>query len=148
MRTLVSPMILAGGLMAQEGPACTERTIKGSYGFTFIGTRPASPAPGAPIVEGRGVGIRIFDGQGSFAEVSSVKSVNNPALVDNRFSGTYKNQPGFHGNGTPRCAGYARRRIPVRRGQERQRDLLHSRKPDRTDDSNACRPTVKLRGVR
>ena len=93
MRSLVSLMILAGGLTAQEGRTCTERTIKGSYGLTFMGARPASPAPGAPIVEGRGVGIRIFDGQGSFTEVTSVKSVNNPAVVDNPLSGTYKMNP-------------------------------------------------------
>jgi hypothetical protein len=86
-------MILAGGLTAQEEPACTERTIRGSYGFTFIGARPASPAPGAPIVEGRGVGIRTFDGQGNFTSVVSVKGVNTPALLDQTDSGTYKMNP-------------------------------------------------------
>ncbi|HZO54155.1 MAG TPA: hypothetical protein VFB63_15690 [Bryobacteraceae bacterium] len=93
MRTLVSLMILAGGLQAQEGRMCTERTIMGSYGFTFVGARPASPAPGAPIVEGRGVGIRIFDGQGNFTEVASVKGVNTPAAIDQPNSGTYKVNP-------------------------------------------------------
>jgi len=93
MRTLVCLMILTGGLTAQEGRTCTDRTIKGSYGFTFIGARPASPAPGAPIVEGRGVGIRIFDGQGNFTEVASVKGVNTPAVIDQPNSGTYKVNP-------------------------------------------------------
>ena len=84
MRTCLFLTFLAGVLHAQvrEGRICTERTIQGSYGFTFTGARPASPAPGAPIVEGRGVGIRIFDGQGNFTEVASVKGVNTPALID------------------------------------------------------------------
>ena len=121
MRTLVSLMILAGGLEAQEGPACTERTIRGSYGFTFTGARPASPAPGAPIVEGRGVGIRIFDGQGNFTEVSSVKSVNTPALIDNRFSGTYKINPDCTGTAfllVPGMPAAEFRFVVVKKGKE------------------------------
>ena len=97
MRTCLFLTFLAGVLHAQggarEGRICTERTIQGSYGFTFSGTRPASPAPGAPIVEGRGVGIRIFDGQGNFTEVASVKGVNTPASIDQPASGTYKINP-------------------------------------------------------
>jgi hypothetical protein len=94
MRTCLFLTCLASVLHAQGGPresrACTERTIQGSYGYTFMGTRPASLAPDAPIVEGRGVGIRIFDGQGNFTQVDSVKGVNTPALVDQPASGTYK----------------------------------------------------------
>ena len=97
MRTCVFLTFLAGILHAQGGAQerriCTERTIQGSYGYTFIGARPASPMPGAPIVEGRGVGIRIFDGQGNFTQVDSVKGVNTPALIDQPASGTYKINP-------------------------------------------------------
>ena len=93
MRICLFLTLLAGVVHAQGGRSCNERTIQGSYGFTFIGARPASPAPGAPIVEGRGVGIRIFDGQGNFTEVSSVKGVNTPALIDQPYSGTYKINP-------------------------------------------------------
>jgi hypothetical protein len=49
--------------------------------------------PGAPIVEGRGVGIRIFDGQGNFTQVDSIKGVNTPALIDQPASGTYRINP-------------------------------------------------------
>jgi hypothetical protein len=97
MRTCLFLTFFASVLHAQggapEGRICTERTIQGSYGFTFTGARPASPAPGAPIVEGRGVGIRIFDGQGNFTEVASVKGVNTPAAIDQPNSGTYKINP-------------------------------------------------------
>jgi hypothetical protein len=78
---------------APQGRMCNDRTIQGSYGFTFMGARPASSAPGAPIVEGKGVGIRIFDGQGNFTEVASVKGVNTPAVIDQPNSGTYRINP-------------------------------------------------------
>jgi len=121
MRILVCLMILAVGLTAQEGRTCTESTIKGSYGFTFMGSRPASPAPGAPIVEGRGVGIRFFDGQGNFTEVSSVKGVNTPAAVDNRFSGTYRINPDCTGTAfllVPGMPAAEFRFVVVKKGKE------------------------------
>src|SRR6516165_6778275 len=111
MRTLLLLAFLAAGLHAQggaqEGRTCTELTIKGSYGYTFTGAMPVSPAPGAPIVEGRGVGIRIFDGQGNFTQVDSIKVVNTPAAIDQPRSGTYKINPDCTGtafltvNGVP-----------------------------------------------
>ena len=93
MRTLLLLTFLASALHAQQLGTCTEHSIRGSYGYTFTGARPASPMPGAPIVEGRGVGIRIFDGQGNFTQVDSIKGVNTPALIDQPASGTYKINP-------------------------------------------------------
>ena len=126
MRTLLFLTFLAGVLHAQgddrEGRICTERTIKGSYGYTFTGTRPASPAPGAPIVEGRGVGIRIFDGQGNYTQVDSIKGVNTPALIDQPASGTYKINPDCTGTafltvaGMPGAAEF--RLVVVNKGKE------------------------------
>ena len=121
MRTLVCLTILAGGLMAQEGRTCTDRTIKGSYGFTFMGARPASPTPGAPIVEGRGVGVRVFDGQGGFTEVSTVKGVNTPAVIDQQYSGTYKVNPDCTGTAfliVPGMPSGEFRFVVVRNGKE------------------------------
>lgn len=127
MRTCLFVTFLAGVLHAQgaarEGRICTDRTIQGSYGFTFTGTRPASPAPGAPIVEGRGVGIRIFDGQGNFTEVASVKGVNTPASIEQPASGTYKINPDCTGTafltvpGMPGPAGEFRL-VVVNKGKE------------------------------
>ena len=125
MRTCLFLTFLAGVLHAQgarEGRICTERTIQGSYGFTFTGARPASPAPGAPIVEGRGVGIRVFDGQGNFTEVASVKGVNTPASIDQPASGTYKINPDCTGTafltapGMPGAAEF--RLVVVNKGKE------------------------------
>jgi hypothetical protein len=122
MRTLACLIVLASGLTAQEGQFCTERTIQGSYGLTFNGAMPASPAPGAPVIEGRGVGIRIFDGRGNFSEVVSIKSVNNPGFVDQSHSGTYTIKPDCTGTaflnvpGLPSAAEF--RFVVVKNGKE------------------------------
>jgi hypothetical protein len=76
-------------------------------------------------VEGRGVGIRIFDGQGNFTEVASVKGVNTPASIEQPASGTYQINPD--------CTGIAFLTVPrlpgppnsARRGQQREGDLFH-----------------------
>ena len=124
MRTCLFLTFLAGVLHAQGGGrVCNERTIQGSYGFTFMGARPASAAPGAPIVEGRGVGIRIFDGQGNFTEVATVKGVNTPASIEQQAFGTYKINPDCTGTafltvpGLPGPAGEFRL-VVVNKGKE------------------------------
>jgi hypothetical protein len=68
-------------------------TIKGSYGFKATFARPSSPAPGAPIMEAVGIGVRTFDGQGNFTGRDSIKSVNTPAVPDLAVSGTYNINP-------------------------------------------------------
>jgi hypothetical protein len=102
-----------------QGRICNDRTIQGSYGFTFTGARPANPMPGAPIVEGRGVGIRIFDGQGNFTEVASVKGVNTPAVIDQPNSGTYRVNPNCTGTAFLNVPGGAEFRfVVVNEGKE------------------------------
>jgi hypothetical protein len=71
---------------------------------------------------GRGVGIRIFDGQGNFTQVDSIKGVNTPALIDQPASGTYKMNPGCTGTafltvpGAPGAAEF--RFVVVNKGKE------------------------------
>jgi hypothetical protein len=119
MRTLLLLTFLTGVLHAHERN-CTERTIQGSYGYTFTGARPGSP--GAPIVEGRGVGIRIFDGQGNFTQVDSIKGVNTPAMVDQPASGTYKINPDCTGTAFLTVPGMSSsaefRLVVVKKGKE------------------------------
>ena len=102
----------------RQGRICNDRTIQGSYGFTFTGARPASTTPGAPIVEGRGVGIRIFDGQGTFTEVASFKGVNTPALIDQPNSGTYRINPDCTGTAFLNVGGAEFRFVVVNKGKE------------------------------
>jgi hypothetical protein len=111
--------ILHAQVGAPQVRTCNDRTIQGSYGFTFTGARPASSAPGAPIVEGRGVGIRIFDGQGNFSEVASVKVVNTPAVIDQPNSGTYRVNPDCTGTAFLNVPGGAEFRfVVVNEGKE------------------------------
>ena len=125
MRPLILLAFIAAVLHAegggQESRHCTERTVKGSYGYTFTGSRPASPAAGAPIIDGRGVGIRIFDGQGNFTQIDSIKAVNTPAMIDQPNSGTYKVNPDCTGTlflapGTPAAGEF--RFVIVNKGKQ------------------------------
>jgi hypothetical protein len=95
MRKLVLLALVTGTLYADEANSktCNAATIKGSYGYTASASRPASMIPGAPIVEGRILGRRTFDGQGNFTQVDSAKGVNMPALIDQPGSGTYTVNP-------------------------------------------------------
>ena len=50
MRTLLLMTILGSSLYAQESRSCSNATVKGTYGYTVNGTRPAGLVPGAPLV--------------------------------------------------------------------------------------------------
>ena len=124
MRTLLLAILMTGTGAANDAKSkpCTDKTIEGSYGYTFIGSRPTFPVPDSAIVEGRGVGIRIFDGQGNFTQIDSIKSVNRPALVDQSASGTYKVNSDCTGTlflNSPGAPGPAEFRfVIVRKGKE------------------------------
>jgi len=81
---------LESALYAEEEKACSERTLRGSYGFVATGFTPANPQPGAVVSQGFFLGIRKFDGQGNFTGTDSIKTVNMPAILDLPVSGTYK----------------------------------------------------------
>lgn len=106
MRTLLFLMSLGGVLHAAESRVCTARTIRGSYAYTLTATAPGGPYTRAPIVQGVGVGVRIFEGEGNFTQVVSIKGVNTRGIVDQPASGTYKpRKPGrTNGSGARRPA--------------------------------------------
>jgi hypothetical protein len=55
---------------AQDGPwTCSNRMVKGQYGFTLQGTKLGGPAPIGPQV---GVAMANFDGDGNLAQVDTV----------------------------------------------------------------------------
>ena len=101
----------------------TEDTVCGKEIRIIHRRQAGKPCTRAPIVEGRGVGIRIFDGQGNFTEIVSVKGVNTPALIDQRNFGTYKINPDCTGTafltvpGSPGPAGEFRL-VVVNNGKE------------------------------
>ena len=59
------------GLVYAEGnsQACTDRLIKGVYGFTLEGTKLGGPGPVGPQV---GVAMTQFDGHGNLTQIDTV----------------------------------------------------------------------------
>jgi hypothetical protein len=91
-------LVLAAAASAQQpddGKPCSNETLKGAYGGTISGTRPApSVIPGGPGFQGQleqGIGLIlwVFDGRGNFTQsISGKGSISGPAL-DTLVSGTY-----------------------------------------------------------
>jgi hypothetical protein len=69
-----------------RGKQCSEATVRGDYGIQIQGTR---PAPGG-IESVIGVGLRNYDGHGSFSQVSNVKGSLTGTVPDAQGSGTYE----------------------------------------------------------
>lgn len=85
---------LAGGSPAQPPlpHGCSVATLRGAYGFEWIGMRPVPAPPGTPPVTETftGVALRTFDGEGNFTQISNVKgSVVGLEAADIESSGTY-----------------------------------------------------------
>lgn len=90
-KTFVLLTALGAGLYAQDdhpNRRCSLNTIKGTYGFTIAGTRAVVASPGQ-FEQSIGVGIREYDGYGSFTQVDTSKGAIAGAAVDIHTSGTY-----------------------------------------------------------
>jgi hypothetical protein len=69
---------------------CTADTLHGAYGIQFQGTRPAlPPAPPGTVESFLGIGVRTYDGEGQFTQVSTVKGVVSGVAYDAQSTGTY-----------------------------------------------------------
>ena len=107
------PRPLAASLQEDDAFACNNQTLRGVYGLTINGTRPAPPPPtGTPnyipgtIEQLIGVGTRTFDGVGNFTQVTNEKGSLSGILFANRaLSGTYSVNSD--------CSGTLRLIIPV-----------------------------------
>ena len=98
--TFVLAAILAAGMGAsalgssgdrdhsRKTRACTNETLKGTYGIQIQGTRPS--APGGPIESLIGVVMREYDGLGQFTQVSNVKGSISGWVPDRVGGGTYE----------------------------------------------------------
>ena len=121
MRTLLVLTILGSSLYAQESRFCSNATVKGTYGYTVNGTRPAGLVPGAPLEQVMTVGVRNYDGQGNFTQIDTTKASMTAPTIDQRASGTYTINPDCTGtaiitiNGAP---GPEARFVVVNRGKE------------------------------
>jgi hypothetical protein len=103
-------LVLAATANAQQpddGKACGNETLKGSYGGAISGTRPApSIIPGGPGAPGQletsiGIILWVFDGRGNFTQTISGKGTISGHLPDLLVSGTYSVNANCMGTVTP-----------------------------------------------
>lgn len=81
-------MLATGALTAQDKKgACTNATMKGSFGYVVSGTRPSSPT--GPIEAFVGSVIRTFDGEGTFTQIDNIHGAVSGVVPDRPGRGTY-----------------------------------------------------------
>jgi hypothetical protein len=72
-----------------QGRVCSNATLRGDYGRLSSGIRPA-PANPAVTESFVGTGLRTYDGNGGFTEISSSHGQITPAIRDASGHGTYE----------------------------------------------------------
>jgi hypothetical protein len=93
---LAVPLVIGGVLIGKthgveaQGPACSERTLRGSYGIQMQGTRPIPPPLGGGFETVIGVVTRTFDGAGNFTQVDNIKGSVTGFAGDRPGFGTYQ----------------------------------------------------------
>jgi hypothetical protein len=105
--TLIACALLLGPVLAtgadtrdswhDEGFACSNATLRGNYGFTITGIRPA--ARGLPQVALVGSALTAFHGDGTFDQFDNL-NVNSPEVryqPDRPGTGTYSLNPDCSG---------------------------------------------------
>jgi hypothetical protein len=87
------------------GFSCTNETLRGKYGFTITGTRPA--VRGGPQVSVVGTALTTFHGDGNFDQVDNINidSSAAPFQPDRPGSGTYMLNPDCSGSMTLTAGG-------------------------------------------
>ena len=98
---VATPMMIVCALLAAGSSAradddtntmCTNRTLRGDYGFTIEGV--GGLPPGASINAIRGVAMGHFDGKGNYTQVDHVVANGTPPPVEwTPGSGPYKVNP-------------------------------------------------------
>ena len=89
---LVVTVALGSGAVdaAAQGNACSEATLRGTYGIQMEGTRPVPPGLGGGTESVIGVVVRTYDGQGNFTQSDNVKGSVTGITPDRPGSGTYE----------------------------------------------------------
>jgi hypothetical protein len=75
---LLTLMAVGSGYAQSDSPACTDKLIKGNYGFTLEGAKLGGPGPIGPQV---GVAMTQYDGEGGFTQIDSV-TINGVEVSD------------------------------------------------------------------
>jgi hypothetical protein len=66
---LLTLMAVGSGYAQSDSPACTDKLIKGNYGFTIEGNKLGGPGPIGPQV---GVAMTQYDGHGNLTQIDTV----------------------------------------------------------------------------
>ena len=83
-------LVLSAGSARAEGPACSEATLRGDYGFTVTGQILGGPTAG-PVT---GVAMTSFEGNGNLTQVDHIVHNGSLPAVDWRpGTGTYSLNP-------------------------------------------------------
>jgi hypothetical protein len=101
--SVLSFPVQAGGW--PEWEHCTNETLKGNYGFTITGIRPATP--GGPQVAVVGTALTTFHGDGTFDQFDNINvdSPADPLQPDRPGTGTYNLNPDCSGSMTLTAGG-------------------------------------------
>ena len=88
-----------------DGEHCTNETLRGNYGFTITGIRPATR--GGPQVAVVGTALTTFHGDGTFDQLDNINvdSATVPFQADRPGTGTYKLNPDCSGTMTLTAGG-------------------------------------------
>jgi hypothetical protein len=126
--TIAIPMMIVCGLLAlgpsaraepgDEDGACSNRTLRGDYGFAAEGL--ILPAPGV-VIPLRGVHMTHFDGKGTLTQMDSFVANGSPISDWTPVSGTYHINANCTGTMhlEPSTGGFVNLRIVVvRQGKE------------------------------
>jgi len=100
--SILSLPVQAGG---PDRGHCTNETLRGDYGFTITGIRPATP--GGPQVALVGTALTTFHGDGTFDQFDNINvdSPADPFQPDRPGTGTYNLNPDCSGSMTLTAGG-------------------------------------------
>jgi hypothetical protein len=99
MSVLLALAVTANAQQPDDWKRCSNETLRGSYGGTIAGTRPApsviTGGLGSPGQLEQAVGIILwaFDGRGNFTQTLSGKGTISGPILDLHVSGTYSVNP-------------------------------------------------------
>jgi hypothetical protein len=86
-----------------RGRACSNGTLRGDYGVLVSGIRGAGPGVTEPFVL---VGLRTYDGQGSFTDIGSSHGQLTGAIRNHEATGAYEVAPNCTGTTTLDIPGF------------------------------------------
>jgi hypothetical protein len=86
MMTIMVAAFAATLYAEDDGPHCTNASLKGDYGVQISGTQPTASGATETVI---GVLVRVFDGNGNFSQTDYVKGSASGIISNGPGAGTY-----------------------------------------------------------